>query len=99
MIGRLNSRMLGHAQHIQRYDGHQRGQRRVDGTAQAFGDGDVHNLVARDAVVRRLRVVLTDAVEDHDRVVDGVAHDRQHRGDERRVHLDDVAQDDHEADA
>ena len=57
---------------VQADDRHQRGQRGVDGAAEALLDGAVDDIHARRGG-RHLAGVLADAVEDDDGVVDGVA--------------------------
>ena len=83
-----------HAQDAQRHDGDQGGEGCADGAAQTLLDGNVRNLFLRSG--GHLLVILTDPVEDHDGVVDGVTDDGQGSGDERGVHLDEAAEDDHE---
>ena len=70
-------------------DGQQRHERRtrgVDRTRQRRVDGVVHVLL--QVALRIETQVLADSVEDDHRVVDGVADDRQDRGDERLVDLE-----------
>ena len=70
-------------------DGQQRHERRargVDRTRQRRVDGVVHGLL--QVALRVETQVLADSVEDDHRVVDGIADDRQDRGDERLVDLE-----------
>ena len=73
----------GDTQDAQRHDGNQSGDGGADGAAETLLDRDVGYFLAGN--VGHLLGILADAVEDHDRVVDGISDDGQRCGDERRV--------------